>query len=85
MATKHVVMAYFAEKRKKTEIPIFDKKTIDSPFWKNAKFSTFLTQCFYSLKLLVFYVQGHVTLCFGLFFSKRKKEQISNFRPKTIN
>ena len=88
MATKHVVMAYFAEKRKKTEIPIFDKKTIDSPFWKNAKFSTFLTQCFYSLKLLVFYMYK-VTLHFVLaYFSqkeKRSKFPIFDQKPLTNN
>ena len=41
MATKHVVMAYFAEKRKKTEIPIFDKKPLTHPFGKMQNFRLF--------------------------------------------
>ena len=41
MATKHVVMAYFAEKRKKTEIPIFEKKPLTHPFGKMQNFRLF--------------------------------------------
>ena len=41
MATKHVVMAYFAEKRKKIEMPIFDKKPSTHPFGKMQNFRLF--------------------------------------------
>ena len=41
MATKHVVMAYFAEKRKETEIPIFVKKPLTHPFGKMQNFRLF--------------------------------------------
>ena len=42
MATKHVFMAYFAEKGKKTEIPIFDKKPLtNNPFGKVRNFRLF--------------------------------------------
>ena len=34
-------MAYFAEKRKKTEIPVFDKKTLTHPFGKMQIFDFF--------------------------------------------
>ena len=36
----------------------------------------------FSLKWLVFHLQGHKTLCFGLFFWKTKQDKISSFFTK---
>ena len=51
---------------------------------KKCKFSTFKSM-FSSLKWLVFDLESHKTLCFGLFCWKTKKDKISNFWPRTMD
>ena len=54
------------------------------PLWKNANFLLF-TSIFSSLKWLVFDLESHETLRFGLFCWKTKQDKISNFWPKTMH
>ena len=44
----------------------FFMKTMDQLLWKNLNFATFLNWCFYSLELLVFYLERRQTLFLSL-------------------
>ena len=71
-------------KTKKEKLPKSGPKTMDLPLWKNANFLRFKS-IFSSLKWLVFDLESHKTLCFGLFCWKTKKDKISNFWPRTMD
>ena len=45
-------------------------------------FSTFSNRRVFSLKWLDFYLQGHKTLCFGLFAEKQKRTKFPIFYQK---
>ena len=65
----------------KTKFPIFDQRPWTNPFGKMPIF-TFLNRCILSLKWLDFFLQGHQTLCLGLFSWKKKGQ---NFQFLTNN
>lgn len=58
------VLAYFAEKQKKPKFPIFGREPWTYFFGKMQNFRVFKSMLF-SLKWLVFHLQGHKTLSFG--------------------
>ena len=71
-------------KTENEKLPKSGPKIMDLPLWKNAIFLLFKS-IFSSLKWLVFDLESHKTLCFGLFCWKTKKDKISNFWPRTMD
>ena len=67
--------------KKRTKYPIFGREPWTYPFGKMQNFRVFKSMLF-SLKWLVFHLQGHKTLCFGLFFLKNKTGQNIQFLTK---
>ena len=65
-------LSFFAYVKKMEKLPIFDQNQWQ-PLWKNPKFLTFLTCCFYSVERLFYfleYFQTHFAGLFCLYFSK---------------
>ena len=60
--------------KKRTQFPILAKKHWLTPSEKGKIFD-FLNRCFYSLKWLVSYLEGHKTLSFRPTSLKKKKGQ----------
>ena len=69
-------------KKKRTKFQIFDHKPWTELFGKIPIFSPFSNRWFFSLKWLDFYLQGHKTLCFGLFAEKQKRAKFLIFYQK---
>ena len=71
----------FLLKKKKGQSFLFLTKNHARTPLKNAKFLTFLTPCWYSLKLVVFYLHVYKTASFGLyfFFEEEKRTEFPKF------
>ena len=49
---------------------------MDSPLWKIANFATFFNLCFYSLEMLIFYVERYEALVFNVSYLKKRVKKI---------
>ena len=58
-------------------------KMMDYPLWKNSNFAFFVNSCFYSLWILLFYLECQQTLFLDLFLINTKDEKTSTFWPKS--
>ena len=60
----------------------FWTKTMGQPLWKNVKFSSFWTSCFYSLERRFFDLEYHKRHFTDLYCQKKKVRKMAIFGPK---
>ena len=71
-------------RKKFGKISIFGPKPWVNPLWKNVKFSTFLTACFYILERCFFVQEYHKRHFPSLYCLKKKSWKNGHFWTKTM-